>query len=1214
MGTGCSPSLRGSAVNQDGRSSSLTAPNELAQEAVLREALARAGVAPHAVSYVEAHGTGTALGDPIEVQAIREVLGAERQAPLRLGSVKTNVGHLENAAGMAGLIKVVLALQHELIPPHLHLTRLNPHIELDGAPIEIPTQLTPWARDTVPRLAGVSSFGFGGTNAHVIVEEAPAATAAHAPAVAERPVSVLAVSAKSAAALRALAGRYAEALTTLPAARLGDFCFSVHTGRAAFAHRLAVVGANPTEIAEQLRAVDRGVTAGVRGERRRAAPVVFVFPGQGAHYAGMGRALYERDPVFRSALQACAAVLGPLGVDLEAVLFEERHAAAAPALVAVQYALTQLWRAWGIEPAAVVGDDVGTLAAAVVTGVVTLEDALRLAVTGGQLPTDLSSSPPDADALRVTIGLAAGHDEPRQLIETLAAVWAAGVEVDWAAFDAAYARRRLAVPTYPFQRRRYWFEEEPPAGAWRGKEKDETEWLYEIGWHASALPVSTARPARAPGRWLIVADERGFGTIVAEQLTARGHDCVVVGARQHAARGADETASWWAGVSAAPGTAWQGIVHMASLDAAPNRATTPETLREDRTCSGVLHLVQAIAGRSERPRLWVVTQGAQSVGPAGQSVAVAQSPVWGFGRVIALEHPQLWGGLADLDPAADAAASAQVLVAELLGDATGEAQVGFRGGERWVPRLLPSPSVLGASATAPVRADGTYLITGGLGGLGLVVARWLATAGARHLVLVGRTPLSDASGRPGGSPIEAIRSLEALGATVRTVAADVSDGTQMALLFDDLRRTAPPLKGIVHAAGISIPRPLTQLDADTIDRVLRPKVAGSWVLHTLTEEMDLDFFVLFSSVASVWGSRDLGPYAAANQFLDALAHERRARGLPALGINWGPWADVGMGAAPAAALLARAGLESLPPEQALTVLARLIGAPHLVQQIVAAVNWRVFKPLFEATRSRPLLALIEIETPAGREPRGEQHGFAGTLREAPANERRRRMEAYLQDHVAAVLELKGETRPDARQPLMELGLDSLMAVELRDRVAAELGHALPATVLFDYPTIEALSEYLLRDVLGLSEDTPAEVAVAARPAADEPIAIVGMSCRFPGGATSAEAFWALLRDGRDAITEVPRTRWDIDAYHDAPGKMNTRWGGFLEAVDEFDAEFFGIAPREARAMDPQQRLLLEVAWEALETAGHRADEPRRQPQRRVHRHRQQRVSPVAAAA
>ncbi len=428
------------------------------------------------MSYVEAHGTGTALGDPIEVQALSAVFAADRETPLRLGSVKTNIGHLETAAGIAGLMKVVLALQHEAIPPHLHLTRLNPHISLGppaeagshglAAPIEIPTQLTPWPRGTTPRLAGVSSFGFSGTNAHVIVEEAPTASIANSSPVAERQLSLLALSARSEAALRAVAGRYAEALATLPATRLGDFCFSAHTGRAAFAHRLAVVGADAAEIAQQLRAVHDGRTAGVRGERQRAAPVVFVFPRQGTQYAGMGRTLYDREPVFRRALDACAALLAPLGVDLGALLFapeaEPRlraDAVAQPALVvSVEYALAQLWRAWGIEPAAVVGHDVGKLAAAIVSGVVTLDDALRLAVTGGQLATDPGSSLPDPDSLRLTIGLAAGRDESRQVIETLAELYVAGVDVDWAAYDAPYQRQRVPLPTYPFQRQRYWIE------------------------------------------------------------------------------------------------------------------------------------------------------------------------------------------------------------------------------------------------------------------------------------------------------------------------------------------------------------------------------------------------------------------------------------------------------------------------------------------------------------------------------------------------------------------------------------------------------------------------------------------------------------------------------------------------------------------------------------------------------------------------------------
>ncbi len=389
----------GTAVNQDGRSNGLTAPNGQAQQAVIRAALADAGVAPEAIGYVEAHGTGTNLGDPIEAQALQAALGPRAaDRPLALGSVKTNIGHLEAAAGIAGLIKAALALHHETIPPHLHLRALNPLIELaDG--VSIPTTPTPWPRGGRPRLAGVSSFGFGGTNAHAILEEAPPDASATQ---SRRPRHILALSAKSEAALRALAGRYAAALSGLTDDRLADLCATANTGRAGFAHRLAAHAATAPELQAQLTAFAAGnappaARYGLAGRPR----VAFVFTGQGAQYEGMARELYDTAPRFREALDRCADLLRPElgGVDVRDVIAGRGTAAEGwgtaaeldqthytqPALFAVEYALAQLWMHWGIRPAAVLGHSVGEYVAACVAGVASLEDALRLIAARGRL-------------------------------------------------------------------------------------------------------------------------------------------------------------------------------------------------------------------------------------------------------------------------------------------------------------------------------------------------------------------------------------------------------------------------------------------------------------------------------------------------------------------------------------------------------------------------------------------------------------------------------------------------------------------------------------------------------------------------------------------------------------------------------------------------------------------------------------------------------------
>lgn len=394
--------IRGSAVNQDGPSSSLTAPNGPAQEAVIRAALAQAGAAPADVGFIEAHGTGTQLGDPLEVHALGAVFGPDRdpQQPLLIGSVKTNIGHLEGAAGVTGLIKLVLALQHKTIPAHLHFRTPSPHISWSDWPVRVPAQETPWMPIRGRRIGGVSSFGFSGTNAHLIVEEAPATARS---VVAERPVHLLTISARNESALAELAARLASVLERQPGTALADFCFTANAGRSHFAQRATIVAHSVAELRASLSALASGQPAeGLRTARvtRRDPPrFAFLYTGQGAQYAGMASELYDTAPVFRAALDRCAALLAPL---LPRPLLDVMFAADAgttqadakaidetaytqPALFALEFALTELWRSWGVTPSAVIGHSVGEYAAACAAGVLSLEDAARLIAHRGRL-------------------------------------------------------------------------------------------------------------------------------------------------------------------------------------------------------------------------------------------------------------------------------------------------------------------------------------------------------------------------------------------------------------------------------------------------------------------------------------------------------------------------------------------------------------------------------------------------------------------------------------------------------------------------------------------------------------------------------------------------------------------------------------------------------------------------------------------------------------
>ncbi len=667
--------------------------------------------------------------------------------------------------------------------------------------------------------------------------------------------------------------------------------------------------------------------------------------------------------------------------------------------------------------------------------------------------------------------------------------------------------------------------------------------LFRVEWNRLSVPPPGAVPAGwavLGGRWPVLGD----GVVTFDDLAAL-------------AAAADAGAS---------------VPDVVVLTCPESTADVPASTRI--VTGTVLSAVQAWLAddRFDTARLVVITRNAVS---GERDVDPAQASAWGLVRAAQAEHP---GRFILVDTDGEAGGMLPSVVA------SGEPEAAVRGGAAFVPRLA-SLTVPEASRPPAWDANGTVLITGGTGGLGSLVARHLvAEHGVRHLLLISRRG-PDA---PGAARVKA--DLADLGALVTVTACDAADRAALAAV---LAAVPPehPLTAVVHAAGTADGAVIGSLSGEQLDMVLRPKVDAAWHLHELTRQLSLSAFILFSSAGGMVLAAGQANYAAANAFLDALARYRRAAGLPAKALAWGLWAEsTGLGGDLREADLqrmARLGMPALTTEQGLTLLDKALQSDEAV---IAPIV--IDLPALR-TRRGELPALLRglVPAPARRtaQPGASADGalpLAQRLGGLALAERDRVLLEIVCSQVAVVLGYDDPASVEGGRVFKELGFDSLAAVELRNHLALATGLSLPATLVFDYPTARAVADYLKGRLTGVA-DGPAAAAVAV--SRDEPVAVIGMSCRYPGGVASPEDLWQLLEDGTDAISEFPSNRgWDVDGTYDPEpgkrGKTYARQGGFLHQAADFDPGFFGIGPREALAMDPQQRLLLEASWEAIERA------------------------------
>lgn len=1181
--------VRGSAVNQDGRSNGLMAPNPAAQAAVLRAACADADVEPAEIDYVETHGTGTLLGDPIEARALGAVYGRGRQpeAPLLLGAAKTNLGHLEAAAGIAGLIKATLAVQRGQIPPNQQFDNPNPHIPFDELRLKVVDEEIGWPDTGRPRLAGVSAFGFGGTNAHLILEQAPQAP--RRLPVPKPAVSTLVISGKSADRLGATAAMVADWMTGPGAdVALADVAHTLNHHRTHQASFATVCAADREAAVAGLRALATGdIATGVVGPHQGTCEpgTVFVYSGQGSQWAGMGRQLLADEPAFAEAV----ATLEPdfvteVGFSLHDVLAGGRELTAIeeiqPVLVGIQLALTALWRSYRVEPDAVIGHSMGEVTAAVVAGALTPAEGFRViakrsqlmsrcAATGAIALLELDAAATEAliaDFPEVTVAVYASPRQtvvagPTEAVDAVVArageqnTFARRVNVDvashhammdpilpelkdaladlmpgfpvvplistvengseatqfdadhWVAnlrnpvrFSAAIATAGAtnctfieisphplltkaisdtlddpetgnkhhhslgtlqrdandtvafhtalnstftarppvgehppephpALPTTPWRHTRHWLDFTPalPAngfGARRGRKALAPEdspvpvdWLYEPTWPARALPEAPTAPG---GSWLVLGDDE-----LAAELGSGP-----IGEVDY--------------VLYAPPAAGSPI------DVASGYALFNEARR----------IVTELTALSSPPKLFFLSRNAQPVAEGDRANPV-QAVLWGLGRTLALEHPEIWGGVVDVDESMPAVLAARHVRREATaGD--GEDQVVYRSGTRHVPRLEPTTAT---ASDAVLTKDGSHLVIGATGHIGPYLIRQLADMGAGTVVAVSRNP--------GDKLKDLARQMSSTGTTLVEVAADVTDEKAMTALFDRFGADLPALEGVYLAAFAGGPVTLSEMTDDDVTTMFGPKLDALGVLHELSLTTNVRNFVLFSSISGQLGSRWLAHYTATSGFLDTFAYARRNLGLPATVVNWGLWKSLSDQQTDAGEVMSNAGLEPMSDEVAIRALQLVMASDARVRTCVVDADWPL---LAAAYRTRGALRIVDDvlareEAATAGAPESE---FRKELRECAPEGRR----ALLADHIltmaSAVIGLPADQALDPEAGFFQLGMDSLMSVTLQRRLSASLGIALPAALIYEYPTISSLTDALCERMgYATAEQTPA---------------------------------------------------------------------------------------------------------------------------------------------
>ncbi|OTA65813.1 polyketide synthase [Hypoxylon sp. EC38] len=1208
--------LRGTAVNHGGRSASLTSPSGPAQQRLIRTVLAASSLHQGDIDYVETHGTGTKLGDPIEGTVLAEVFGGGREKPLWIGSVKSNIGHTQAAAGLAGLLKVVLAITHSTLPRTLHTTQPTPAINWECANMRLVQENRHWLSKGRPRRAGISAFGIGGTNAHVIIEEPPGEAPKTRPSASLLHVWPFILSGHTGAALREQARKLRYHLSMTEVDPLSNVAYSLATTRTHFPQRMVLVAKDKAELLEKLAAASIHSSVPAHTVRctvpSQEPHLAMIFTGQGGHLINMGKELYETFPVFGEALDEIGVQFKEHGIPILDIIWanpETEEAAllqrtdfVQPALFALEVSLFRLWKSWGVNPKILLGHSIGELVVAHVAGIINLPDAIRIVAARGRLMqkipesgkmVSLEANAAEASACVETLGLhckvdIACHNTPTQMVisgdtdavervsahfinqgrrvkplevscafhshhmdsiladfrivvetarfhpskltivsgmtgklaeqgelerpdywvlqarrevrfseavktlheqgintflelgpqpvlsgliaanladhdslpvllpslvhgksdiqvtqRSLAELHVRHANIDWIEYFRPFDCQRVELPTYAFQRERFsrnpWLHPKENSIGINSVTHASTSldrFQFEINWHEVNTDSTHLR-----GSWGLLCPDDDIAWVLDLKSTLLSTGIRLIPMRHlEEASGLDGLFCLWD----------------SSEDA---------LLQAHEFTTKALQQLQDAIRANFIPELIWITHQAVGINTTDRVTGLGAAPLWGLARTARNECPDLRLRLIDLD---EGKVPPESMISALsLQD---EPECAVRKSAIFAPRLqhMEPPRINSTSSSIKQESPGAILITGAFGGVGQRVARWLvSTHGVRDLVLMSRHGMESAGAKV------LVDELALLGAKPTVFAGNVADADSvksMMAIFTSER----PLRGVIHAAGVVSDGVLSALTPERCEAVSRPKVDGAYHLHRFTQDMDLDFFVMFSSISGIMGTPGQGNYAAANTFLDALAQMRRARGLPATSIAWGLWDGDGMGASLTGTgrlRYAQSGLDPLTSEHGLKLLEQGIRGGQALT-VAAALNLERLQAYHEdrgVTRSL-LRSLLK-------------QGGKSVLTNGDGNLRDQLSQASHKQQPAVVLDIVKEAAAhtlgfgspddvDIHSPLQAIGIDSLTAVILRNQLAKRTNLTLSPRIAFQFPNLTALSQYLLSQLQEKSSAAP----------------------------------------------------------------------------------------------------------------------------------------------